>query len=185
MVRRLECGPPNRGSGDVEEPVAVPAVAGNAGRRSDHSLVGTGAATNVYPIMQPDPPKARLTWDLSNLRYRSGAANGLIRIKGISTNPPALSYSPTIYYDIIQTNITGGNTNITTNDYIVANVNWPATNTGWRLEFEQNPVTVGLLNYDTNWTEIFNGRWTNQLTLTNTLGTNSGTLFYRMRLPSP
>jgi hypothetical protein len=150
-----------------------------------HNIVGTGAATNVYPIMQPDPPKAGLTWDLSNLRYlRNNSSNGIVRIKGLSTNSPVLSYSPAIYYDIIQTNISGGNTNITTNDYIVANVSWPATNTGWRLEFEQNPVTVGLLNYDTNWAEIFNGRWTNQLILTNTLGTNSGTLFYRMRLPT-
>jgi hypothetical protein len=66
---------------------------------------------------------------------------------------------------------------------IVANMSWPATNYGWRLQTLTTPAAVGL-SPDTNftWTGV-SGSWTNTaMSFTNKLsaGTN---VFFRLVYP--
>jgi hypothetical protein len=79
-------------------------------------------------------------------------------------------------------------TNITTNDIVVSDLSWPATNMGWRLERCDSDVTKGLrdAHYATNWVHGYPlASWTNQFLTTNTLLTNQPgvAVFWRLVYP--
>jgi hypothetical protein len=62
----------------------------------------------------------------------------------------------------------GGNLNLT----------WPADHTGWRLQAQTNPVTVGLRS---NWFDVPGSTTTNQIVMP--LDPANGSVFYRMVYP--
>jgi hypothetical protein len=149
---------------------------GNADTLS-RNIESTGAATNAYPILQPAPPKPGLTWDLRNLRYLdAGGQNGIIRVVAVATNPTNFTtFSTASYFGVVITNVT-------TNDFFVTTIEWPSNHTGWRLLQQKSTLTQGLRPGSANWNEVFFGRWTNLMVLTNTYSTNVAQ-FYWMVYP--
>jgi hypothetical protein len=123
-------------------------------------------STNSYPVMSPASPGPGLAWDLSTAPF-----DGVVRIKSIATTPTNLMYTAST-----QTQITSSSTN----SIIVNEFKWPSDYTGWRLLQLQTTLTNGLSA--TNWVEIGNARFTNDIVLTNTVTTNSA-VFYRMVYP--
>ena len=57
-------------------------------------------------------------------------------------------------------------------------LSWPSDHTGWRLQSQTNPVTVGLLS---NWFDVPGSTTTNQIITT--VNPASGSVFYRMVYP--
>jgi len=125
---------------------------------------GTGSSTNNYPVIVPETPGPGLAWDLRYLWARTNSGpNGIIGV----VNPATLS--PTFTSGIT----TVGGTNV------VAQFSWPSAYYGWRLETQNNPLSVGLSN---NWAGV-PGSWTNtSLTITNNVTTNTA-IFYRLSFP--
>jgi len=56
-------------------------------------------------------------------------------------------------------------------------LSWPEIYTGWYLQVQNNPITVGLSN---NWVTLTNSSATNVMTFP--LDTANGSVFYRMSL---
>jgi hypothetical protein len=163
---------------------------GNADDVFSPQLVSTGTATNTYPNMLPNPPKMGLYWDLRNLRYLANdTSNGIIWVRTVATNATNfLTFSLAPEFEVFSTNYTTNasviTTNYVTNDYVYTTVEWPSNHTGWRLLSQARQLTDGLHNGEglTNWTEVFRGRWTNMMLLTNTYSTNAA-VFYWMVYP--
>lgn len=156
---------------------------------SDHpSPSPTGTATNSFPLISPVQPGPGLAWDL---RYLWGAKAdgswGYIGIISVPTNPTnvAISIMPSNSFVTIASYTTNTTTlvvttNYATNNVVFANLNWPQDHTGWRLESQlNNPLTIGLSN---NWADVFISRFTNVISFTNSLSSNSCS-FYRMISP--
>ena len=123
--------------------------------------------TNSYSVMLPPVPGPGLAWDLNNL-----IPGGIIAIHDVATNPAPLA-STFFYTDIINTNGAGS-----TNPGIVFEFSWPTNYLGWRLQNQENPLTIGISN---NWSDLFS-RLTNTYVTTNVLQTNRAT-FYRLTFP--
>ena len=119
----------------------------------------TGTSTNTYPVISPAKPGPGLSWDLTQL-WPSG-------VIGVVSTPV---YSFTNSFSLL------GGTNI------VGQFSWDPSLLGYRLESEVEPITIGLLTAETNWSSVA-GSWTNTaITLTNAInGTNS--VFYRLVFP--
>ena len=150
----------------------------------------TGAATNSFPVINPAQPGPGLAWDLRYLWGFGGSTTwGIIGIIPVALNPTTVSVS------IIQSNgfvtLTGYSTNgsgvittnFATNNVVFSKLTWPEDHTGWRLQSQANPLTVGL---STNWADVFWARYTNEIGFTNLVDTNmtkNSTFFYRMVSP--
>ena len=137
----------------------------------------TGAATNTYPIIVPSIPGNGMAWDLSALR-----PSGIIRIIPVATTPTNLSYSYTYYAGFIVTNVTTTSTNMTTNNVFLTQWQWPSDYIGWKLQSQQNPLTIGISN---NWKTLPPSVWTNSILTTNivTKDADKATTFYRLASP--
>jgi hypothetical protein len=142
-----------------------------------HVPYNTGSSTNTYPVIIPATPGPGLSWDLSQLW-----ANGSI---GVITTPlVTLTSSETVQY-IMGTNMLGTN-------MLVGQFSWDSTNTGWRLQNQVNPLSVGLSNnwtsvsgvWTTNWPGVA-GTWTtNQWSITNKMSDNANSvIYYRLVFP--
>jgi hypothetical protein len=57
-------------------------------------------------------------------------------------------------------------------------LSWPTDHIGWRLQVQTNATSVGL---STNWTDLRNSIFTNQLSFT--IDPNAGSVFYRLVYP--
>jgi hypothetical protein len=88
----------------------------------------------------------------------------------VATNSPFLTNGFAVTYNVL--------TNGTSNRIVVANLKWPASHIGWRLQQQVNPVTVGI---STNWTTVANSTSTNAMQLTNAF--NNNCYFYRLVFP--
>lgn len=117
--------------------------------------------TNSYPVISPANPGPGLQWDLSTV-----IQNGTIGIKTINMTPTNLVYSAAL---------------INSGSNIVTHLQWPSDYTGWYLQSQQNPLTIGL---STNWTTIGGSSFTNDMVFTNAVITNTA-VFYRMVFPQP
>ena len=62
----------------------------------------------------------------------------------------------------------------------MAYVVWPANETGWRLQVQNNPPAQGL---GTNWVEVPGAAITNQISLP--INNTNGSVFYRLIYPYP
>jgi hypothetical protein len=146
----------------------------------------TGSSTNSFPVIVPATPGAGLGWDLRYLWGANASGNwGIIGIIPVAMNSPNVltSITPSNGFVTITSYTTNGSivtTNYATNNVIFTQLSWPQNHIGWRLESQlNNPLTIGLSN---NWVDVFMSRFTNSISFTNTLGTNSCS-FYRMVFP--
>jgi hypothetical protein len=55
---------------------------------------------------------------------------------------------------------------------------WPGDHTGWTLQAQTNPITVGL---STNWVAVSGSSQTNEVFMP--IATTNGSVFYRMTYP--
>jgi hypothetical protein len=152
------------------------------------NVASTGSSTNTFPVIIPVTPGPGLAWDLRYLWGANPNASGnwgFIGVIAVATNPPVvgMSITPSNSFVTITSYTTNNSivtTNFATNNVLFTYLNWPQTNTGWRLESQlNNPLTIGLSN---NWAEVFVSRFTNGMSFTNSLTTNSCS-FYRMLSP--
>jgi hypothetical protein len=125
----------------------------------------TGTATNTYPLIIPSAPGNGLAWNINGV-----TTSGTISIGAVNPNPTNVIFTPTF------TTLTTTNS---TNNVIISQLNWPDDHTGWRLQTQQNPLSIGL---GTNWADVFGSSWTNNLFLTNNI-ISSNSVFYRMVYP--
>ena len=127
----------------------------------------TGASTNTFPVIVPQHPAPGLAWDLSQL-WTSGNIGVIVQPQVTLTN----SFT-----------IQGSN--------MIVQFSWDAAYIGWRLESQNNSLSVGL---STNWTGIAGAYttnfpnastlMTNSWTLTNKVSDNTGSvIYYRLVYP--
>jgi hypothetical protein len=94
-----------------------------------------------------------VTWDVTQLGI-NGSIKALLSINTTATN---------IVAAFTATNV---------------DLSWPQDHTGWRLQMQTSPLTIGLT---TNWTTVANSSSTNHVLLT--IDPNSGCGFYRLIYP--
>ena len=137
----------------------------------------TGSATNCYPIMLPSVPLPGLAWNINEIVH-----NGTINTIAVNTNPPNMLISSNA---VVNGNIYSNGTNAdgsikyATNNVVFLHLNWPTNRTGWTLQTQVNPTTVGLA---TNWSTVFSSPWVSDILISNVLSTNSCT-FFRLKYP--
>jgi hypothetical protein len=91
------------------------------------------------------------------------------------------NYNPAAFaLSVIARSTNATPTNLTVTPIIGTNLllQWPGDHTGWRIQTQTNPVTVGL---STNWAILAGSSVTNQIVLP--IGTTNGTVFFRMIYP--
>jgi hypothetical protein len=136
-------------------------------------IIGTGIATNAYPIISPNvpvPPGAGLSWDISQI-----TKTGKLGVFGLSTTPVTLDKSFTFQTNNVQI---GTNTFLT--NTLVTHLTWPSDHTGYSVWQQSNPGTVGL---STNWSIIFYSFTNNELYLTNIVTNLQDCTFFRLQYP--
>jgi hypothetical protein len=116
----------------------------------------TGTSTNTFPVISPASPGPGLAWDLAQLW-----ASGTIGIVSANSGPNLTNSFATV----------GGSN-------VVAQFSWDPAYTGYRLETQVNPLSVGL---STNWTGVNGSTTNNAVTITNVIGNNA--VFYRLVYP--
>ena len=118
--------------------------------------------TNTYPILVPATPGPGLNWDLSQL-YPSGIV-GIINASAVQ-----ITLTNTFTFTSI------GSTN-----YITTELSWPSDyiGTGW-VQQQITGLTNGL---GTNWSNVGQSDYVNDILLTNTVSGNSA-VFYRFVRP--
>jgi len=140
----------------------------------------TGSATNSYPIMVPTAPGPNLAWNIQDI-----VRTGRVKTIGVNTNPAAVVLASTtqvlqnIFTNSFTTNGVVITPNVVTNNVLFANLNWPSDRTGWKLQTQVNPLSIGL---STNWSTVFGSPWTSSMTLSN-IFSSSNTVFYRLVYP--
>ncbi len=151
----------------------------------------TGASTNAFPVIIPAQPGSGLAWDLRYLWGFGGSSTwGIIGIIPVALHPTNVfvSITPSNGFVTITSYTTNTTTqvittNFATNNVIFSDVKWPQDHTGWRLQQQANPSTIGLSN---NWADVFWARYTNDIGFTNNVDTNTtknSTYFFRMVSP--
>ncbi|MDR3457424.1 MAG: hypothetical protein P4N60_08260 [Verrucomicrobiae bacterium] len=122
----------------------------------------TGTSTNSFPIISPAVPGAGLVWDLTHL-WANGPAgyNGVIGIANANSGPNL-------------TNSIG----VVNGTNIVGQFSWDPAYLGYRLETQNNPLSVGL---STNWTGVAGSTTNTTVYITNSVGNNA--VFYRLVFP--
>jgi hypothetical protein len=89
-------------------------------------------------------------------------------------NPTAL----TLTVVARSTNAAPGNLNLSTLNGTNLILQWPGDHTGWSIQVQTNPVTVGL---STNWATLAGSSLTNQIMVP--VDKTNGTVFFRMIYP--
>jgi hypothetical protein len=80
---------------------------------------------------------------------------------------------------VINPNLATNPTNITaTVSGNTLDLTWPSDHTGWRLQAQTNPVTIGI---STNWADVAGSTLTNQVFMT--MDPTNGTVFFRLIYP--
>jgi autotransporter-associated beta strand protein len=116
-------------------------------------LYSAGLRDGLFTSIIPTTPGTGLAWNTNTL-----AADGILRIaNGVST---------------VRTNITmissGGSLDLT----------WPQDHTGWRLQAQTNPITVGL---HSNWFDVPGSTTTNHMIIP--ISPTNGSVFFRIIYP--
>ncbi len=127
--------------------------------------------------MLPSAPLPGLAWNINDIVH-SGAVN----IIAVNTNPATMLVTSNA---VVNGNIYSNGTNAdgslkyATNNVVFLHLAWPTNSTGWTLQTQVNPTTVGL---GTNWSTVFASPWVSDMLISNTLSTNSCT-FFRLKYP--
>jgi autotransporter-associated beta strand protein len=116
-------------------------------------LYSAGLRDGLFTSIIPTTPGTGLAWNTNTL-----AADGILRIaNGVST---------------VRTNITmissGGSLDLS----------WPQDHTGWRLQAQTNPITVGL---HSNWFDVPGSTTTNHMIIP--ISPTNGSVFFRIIYP--
>jgi hypothetical protein len=124
----------------------------------------TGSSTNTFPVISPATPGPGLAWDVSQVYY-----TGTIGVVKANSGPK------------FNFTLTPQGTNM------IEQFSWGSQYQGWRLEYEIEPTSVGIVASNSAWTGV-SGSWTNlSETLTNagnTSTTNPATcVFFRLVFP--
>jgi autotransporter-associated beta strand protein len=126
-------------------------------------------------------PQAGDIFDLFDWTTRSGSFSSITLPAldpGLSWDTSNLSVNGTISVSS-GSGINTGRTNLT---FFVSgstlDISWPADHTGWRLQSQTNPVTVGLRS---NWFDVPGSTLVNSVT--NPINPANGSVFYRMVYP--
>jgi autotransporter-associated beta strand protein len=157
-------------------------VALNSDRLVTGSLVANGATLNVANIgptliagtkfqlfgaavtgfgavnLPASDPSGVITYSWQNDLATDGS---ITLLTGVNPTPGSL-----------MSTVSGGGTTL--------DLSWPSDHTGWTLESQINPLTVGLSN---NWSAVAGSTITNQVTVP--INPNNPTVFYRLTLPLP
>jgi hypothetical protein len=91
------------------------------------------------------------------------------------------NYNPTVFILSVlarQTNATPTNLTMTTLNGTNLNLQWPGDHTGWTIQAQTNPPTVGL---STNWATLPGSSLTNQIIVP--INKTNGSVFFRMIYP--
>jgi hypothetical protein len=126
-------------------------------------------STNSYPIMLPTVPGPGLVWDLNNVKL-----NGIVAIRSVATAPTNITLLSTTF-----TLATNANS---TNRALVSTLEWPSNYTGWHVEEQTSTRQLGIQMGASNWSPLFASYFTNQIRVTNVIGSNNIGFF---RLVSP
>ena len=122
--------------------------------------------TNALSVISPGAPAASgLAWDLSQEIH--GGSIGIKTTPTVGTN---------IVFNVSFTQTISTNIPPVTNNFIVNELSWPAAYIGWKLQTQQNPLSVGLTN---NWTTIAPSLFVNDIIISNTISGGTA-VFYRM-----
>jgi autotransporter-associated beta strand protein len=124
-------------------------LAGNLAANDSFTLFQAFSYNGAFSSVVSDTPGQTVTWDLSQL-----AVNGTVKVVTAVPAPPTIT--PVV---------SGGNLTLA----------WPANQTGWTLQEQINPVTVGI---STNWVTVPGSTTTNQMTLP--IDPTKGTVFFRL-----
>jgi autotransporter-associated beta strand protein len=101
-------------------------------------------------------------------------------------NTSAYTWNNTLATDGSITLVSGGTTGVNTNPTNIVfsasggtlTLSWPADHTGWRLEVQTNPLTMGL---NTNWFTVPNSTTVNSVSIP--MDVTRGSIFYRLVYP--
>jgi hypothetical protein len=91
------------------------------------------------------------------------------------------NYNPSVFTLAVvarQTNTAPANLTMTTLNNTNLSLQWPGDHTGWRIQAQTNPVTVGLSK---NWATLAGSSLTNQFIMP--IGKTNGAVFFRMIYP--
>ena len=129
------------------------------------AVLGSGSTNNVAPLSAnlavPDVP---ISWN--------GDTLALVVTNAYGTNISLVSLTVTNAVDLTPTNIVATVTN--NNLYLT----WPLDHTGWRLQAQTNPPSMGLSG---NWFDVMGASSTNQVVVP--INPAVGSVFYRMVYP--
>ena len=124
-------------------------LAGTLAVNDSFTLFAAGSYNGAFSSVVSETPGQTVTWDISQL-----LVNGTVRVATVA--PVAPMITPVI---------SGGNLTLT----------WPAGQTGWTLQEQTNPLTVGI---STNWVTVPGSTTTNQMTFP--IDPTKATMFYRL-----
>jgi len=110
---------------------------------------------NIDFSFEPASPGLGMTWDGSDL-----ATNGIVRIAAITTTPTNLT-------SVVSSN--------------QMTLSWPESYVGWVLQQQQYEYRTNVSLAASNWTEVADSQFTNQVTVTIT---NNAAGFYRLAHPT-
>jgi autotransporter-associated beta strand protein len=116
-------------------------------------LFSANSYSGVFAAFTPSSPGPGLAWNTNTL-----ATDGTLRVAFVVSTTP-----------VTITNTVSGN---------LLTLSWPADHTGWRLQAQTNPISLGL---GVNWLDVPDS--TNASQMTFTLDPAAGSVFYRLRYP--
>jgi autotransporter-associated beta strand protein len=124
-------------------------LAGTLAVNDSFTLFTAGSYHGAFSSVSSETPGQTVTWDVSQL-----AVNGTVKVA--SAAPASTTITPVM---------SGGNLTLA----------WPAGQTGWTLQEQTNPLTVGI---STNWVTVPGSTITNQMTFP--IDPTKGTVFFRL-----
>ncbi|HXU75357.1 MAG TPA: autotransporter-associated beta strand repeat-containing protein [Methylomirabilota bacterium] len=116
-------------------------------------LFSASSYVGAFANLVPAAPALGLAWDTSTL-----ATDGILRIVAAAIPDPT-----NIVFQLSGNQLTLG---------------WPSNYTGWRLQAQTNPLTIGL---SSNWFDVPGSSATNQVIMP--VNPANGTVFYRLLFP--
>jgi fibronectin-binding autotransporter adhesin len=125
-------------------------LGGPLATKDTFTLFSAGSYHGTFSGVESQTPGQTVTWDITQL-----AVNGTVKVASVAPATPP-SITPVV-----------GGTNLT--------LSWPASQIGWTLQQQINPLTVGL---STNWVAVPGSTLTNQMVFP--IDQTKGTVFFRL-----
>ena len=131
--------------------LTVTNLSGTLAANDSFPLFNTGSTSGTFLVTNLPPLNTGLSWSFN-------ASSGVLSvIQTVATNPTNISFT-----------VSGGSLTLL----------WPADHTGWRLQFQTNSLTVGLV---INWVDVPDSNLTNSVALP--VDATMDSVFYRLIYP--